>query len=108
MQISERHVRVHKIQSNERKINQTYHRKLMLLLPSVITTNPLSRTNGHQIATDYVIPFKGKTLTASRTNRCNQGCGSRSAKIPPLPLPHRREESREKRNWFFYPSEKSE
>ena len=26
----------------------------------------------------------------------------------PLPLPHRREEWREKRNWFCYPSEKSE
>ena len=35
-------------------------------------------------------------------------CGSGSAKIPPLPLPHRREESREERNWFCYPSEKSE
>ena len=28
-------------------------------------------------------------------------CGS--AKIPPLLLPHRKEESREKRNWFCYP-----
>ena len=33
--------------------------------------------------------------------------GSGSAKIPPLPLSHRREEWREKRNWFCYPSEKS-
>ena len=30
-------------------------------------------------------------------------CGSRSAKNPPLLLPHRREEWREKRNWFCYP-----
>ena len=33
-------------------------------------------------------------------------CGSGSAKIPLLP--HRREECRKKRNWFCYPSEKSE
>ena len=31
-------------------------------------------------------------------------CGSGSAKNPPLPLPHRREEWREKRNWFCSPS----
>ena len=35
-------------------------------------------------------------------------CGSGSAKTLPLPLPHRREEWREKRNWFGCPSEKSE
>ena len=35
-------------------------------------------------------------------------CGSGSAKNLPLPLPHRREEWREKRNWFCCPSEKSE
>ena len=29
-------------------------------------------------------------------------CGSGSAKNPPLPLPHRREEWRKKRNWFCY------
>ena len=34
--------------------------------------------------------------------------GSESAKIPPLALPHRREEWREERNWFCYLSEKSE
>ena len=28
----------------------------------------------------------------------------RSAKNPPLPLPHRREEWRKKKNWFCYPS----
>ena len=35
-------------------------------------------------------------------------CGSGSAKIPPLPLPHGREEWREKRNWVCYPSEQRE
>ena len=35
-------------------------------------------------------------------------CESGSAKIPPLPLPHRTEEWKKKRNWFCYPSEKSE
>ena len=30
-------------------------------------------------------------------------CGSGSAKNPLLPLPHRREEWRQKRNWFCYP-----
>ena len=35
---------------------------------------------------------------------CGSGGGRGSAKNPPLPLPHKREEWREKRNLFCYPS----
>ena len=49
---------------------------------------------------------KSKLSLDMHEDSSKQGCesGSGSAKNPPLPLPHRMEEWREKRNWFCYPS----
>ena len=55
-----------------------------------------------------LIPNASPWVTRLKS-RLSQGCesgsgGSASAKTPPLPLPRRREEWREKRNCFCYPS----